>query len=126
VPSGGVAATAGAARTSAARAVSKIFMPSSLRRRAHGALTRRSHGPCTEQSRGGSIGAMSVGGVRLVGPLELRIDEKWVDLRRPKQRALLALLALRAAEVVSTDRLVDELWGEARPKYAGGALPKIA
>src|SRR4029453_10338361 len=122
---GGGAARAGAARTSAARAVSKIFMPSSLRRRAHGALTRRSHGPCTEQSRGCSIGAMSVVEVQLLGPLEVRIDEKLVELRRPKQRALLALLALRAGEVVSTDRLVDELWGEAPPKSAVGSLQNL-
>ncbi len=37
----------------------------------------------------------------------------------PKQRSLLALLALHANEVVSSDRLVDELW----PAEAGGAGP---
>ncbi len=32
----------------------------------------------------------------------------------PRQRALLALLLIRAGEVVPTDRLVDELWGSTR------------
>jgi DNA-binding SARP family transcriptional activator len=68
---------------------------------------------------------MSVVEVQLLGPLEVRIDEKLVELRRPKQRALLALLALRAGEVVSTDRLVDELWGEAPPKSAVGSLQNL-
>jgi class 3 adenylate cyclase len=63
--------------------------------------------------------------IRLLGPLEARIDGRPVELRRPKQRALLALLALRAGEVVSTDRLVDELWGEAPPKSALGSLQNV-
>jgi class 3 adenylate cyclase/tetratricopeptide (TPR) repeat protein len=63
--------------------------------------------------------------VKLLGPLEVRIDERVVELRRPKQRALLALLALRAGEVVSTDRLVDELWGEAPPKAVVGSLQNL-
>ena len=52
--------------------------------------------------------------VRLLGPLEVDVSGRRLELRRQKQRALLALLALRAGEVVSTDRLVDELWGEHR------------
>jgi class 3 adenylate cyclase len=63
--------------------------------------------------------------VKLLGPLEVRIDDQPVDLRRPMQRALLALLALRAGEAVSTDRLVDELWGEAPPKSAVGSLQNL-
>jgi class 3 adenylate cyclase/tetratricopeptide (TPR) repeat protein len=63
--------------------------------------------------------------VKLLGPLEVRIDGRVVELRRPKQRALLALLALRAGGVVSTDRLVDELWGEAPPRSAVGSLQNL-
>ena len=37
---------------------------------------------------------------------------------RPQQRALLALLLLSANEVVSRDRIVDELWGERPPATA--------
>jgi DNA-binding SARP family transcriptional activator len=45
-----------------------------------------------------------------------------VPLRRAKQRALLAFLALHAGEVVSTDRLVDALWGERAPPTATTSL----
>jgi DNA-binding SARP family transcriptional activator len=55
---------------------------------------------------------------RILGPLEARRDGAAVALGAPKQRALLALLLLRAGEVVSTDRLIDELWGESPPKGA--------
>jgi DNA-binding SARP family transcriptional activator len=63
--------------------------------------------------------------IRLLGPLEVEIDGSPVEIRRQKQRAVLALLALRAGEVVSTDRLVDELWGEAPPKAAIGSLQNL-
>jgi class 3 adenylate cyclase/tetratricopeptide (TPR) repeat protein len=63
--------------------------------------------------------------VKLLGPLEVVVDGRPIELRRRKQRALLALLALRAGEVVSTDRLVDDLWGEAPPKAAVGSLQNL-
>jgi DNA-binding SARP family transcriptional activator/tetratricopeptide (TPR) repeat protein len=63
--------------------------------------------------------------VKLLGPLEVEVDGRRVELRRPKQRALLALLALRAGEVVSTDQLVDGLWGESPPKAAVGSLQNL-
>ena len=66
--------------------------------------------------------AVTVVEVRLLGPLEVDVDGRILDVRRQKQRALLALLALRAGEVVPTDRLVDELWGEEPPKAAVGSL----
>jgi class 3 adenylate cyclase len=60
--------------------------------------------------------------VRLLGPLEVGVEGRRLEVRRQKQRALLALLALRAGEVVPTDRLVDELWGDEPPKAAVGSL----
>jgi len=59
--------------------------------------------------------------IRLLGPLEVRNGERTLVLRR-QQRALLAALALRAGEVVSTDRLVADLWGERAPASANGSL----
>jgi DNA-binding SARP family transcriptional activator len=50
---------------------------------------------------------------RILGPLEVYDGERRVALGGAKQRALLGLLLLHANEVVSSDRLVDELWGEA-------------
>ena len=63
--------------------------------------------------------------VRLLGPLEAGVGRRSIELRRKKQRELLALLALRAGQVVSTDRLVDELWGESPPKAAVGSLQNL-
>ncbi|MFF5011297.1 BTAD domain-containing putative transcriptional regulator [Streptomyces phaeochromogenes] len=40
----------------------------------------------------------------------------------PKQRALLATLVIHAGEVLSVDRLVDELWGDRPPANAPNAL----
>jgi DNA-binding SARP family transcriptional activator len=68
---------------------------------------------------------MSLVEVKLLGPLEVAVDGRAIELRRKKQRALLALLALRAGEVVSTDRLVEELWGETPPKTAVGSLQNL-
>jgi DNA-binding SARP family transcriptional activator len=45
-------------------------------------------------------------------------DDDPVALGGVRQRAVLAVLALNAGQVVSTDRLVDELWGESPPARA--------
>src|SRR5262249_36037292 len=55
---------------------------------------------------------------RILGPLEVVDDERPLSLGGGRQRALLALLLTRANEVVSTDRLIDELWGAHPPKAA--------
>jgi WD40 repeat protein/DNA-binding SARP family transcriptional activator len=49
--------------------------------------------------------------VRLLGPVELLRDGAAIHLGGPRQRALLALLALHANEVVTVDRLVTSLFG---------------
>jgi DNA-binding SARP family transcriptional activator/ABC-type transport system substrate-binding protein/streptogramin lyase len=58
----------------------------------------------------------------LLGPLEVREDRRSIPIRGAKQRALLALLLLHANEVVSRDRLIDELWGERPPGSAEHSL----
>ncbi|HEX4759728.1 MAG TPA: helix-turn-helix domain-containing protein, partial [Thermoleophilaceae bacterium] len=40
----------------------------------------------------------------------------------PRQKALLAILLLHHGEVVSSDRLIDELWGERPPATAAKTL----
>ena len=55
---------------------------------------------------------------RLLGPLEVRDERGPVALGTPQQRALLALLLLNANQVVSRDRLIDELWGPSPPLSA--------
>jgi DNA-binding SARP family transcriptional activator len=48
--------------------------------------------------------------------------DRHVALPRGRARSLLGLLALRAGEVVSSDRLIDQLWGQAPPPTATKAL----
>jgi DNA-binding SARP family transcriptional activator len=45
-----------------------------------------------------------------------------MELGGPKQRALLALLLFDAGRAVSTDRLIEALWGEQPPKTAATSL----
>ena len=49
---------------------------------------------------------------RILGPLEVVERDQPLVLGGPKQRALLVVLLLHRGEAVSTDRLIDELWGE--------------
>jgi DNA-binding SARP family transcriptional activator len=46
----------------------------------------------------------------LLGSLEVSNGDRAVRLGGDKQRALLAVLLLHANEVVSADRLMDDLW----------------
>lgn len=62
---------------------------------------------------------------RVLGPLEVWDDERALQLGGPKQRALLALLLLDAGRVVSTDRLIDVLWGEQPPATAATSLQNL-
>jgi len=59
---------------------------------------------------------------RILGPLEVVDGDSVVPLAGVKQRALLALLLLNANEVVSSDRLVEALWGEHLPVSGAKAL----
>jgi DNA-binding SARP family transcriptional activator len=60
--------------------------------------------------------------IRLLGPLEVRDGERVIPLPRRQQRALLAALVLRVGQVVSTDRLIADLWGERAPAAAASSL----
>jgi hypothetical protein len=53
--------------------------------------------------------------VSVLGPIEVRLAGAPVDLGTPKQRALVAGLALSRGWPVSVDGLVDLLWGDAPP-----------
>src|ERR671935_749132 len=55
---------------------------------------------------------------RILGPFEVGRNGEPLELPAGKPRALLAVLLLRRGEVVSVDRLVDELWGEQPPPTA--------
>src|SRR5919198_2202673 len=59
---------------------------------------------------------------RLLGPVEVVEGGRALALGGRKQRALLALLLLHANEVVSRDRLIEELWRGAPPPAAETTL----
>jgi DNA-binding SARP family transcriptional activator len=59
---------------------------------------------------------------RILGPLEVVEAGRPLALGGPRQRALLAILLTRANEVVSSDRLIDELWGAQAPGTGTNAL----
>lgn len=48
--------------------------------------------------------------------------DRRVALPRGRARSLLGVLALHSGEVVSSDRLIDQLWGQAPPPTATKAL----
>ena len=58
----------------------------------------------------------------ILGPLEVIRDGAPLALGAVSQRALLALLLLHANEVISSDRLVDELWPDEPPASGVTAL----
>ncbi len=59
---------------------------------------------------------------RVLGPVEAVVEGRPVPLPAAKPRALLALMLLNRNRVVSTGRLIDELWGEVPPDTAAKAL----
>ena len=61
-------------------------------------------------------------GVGLLGPVEAVVDGRPAALGGQRQRALLAVLALRANTFVPRTRIVDALWGERPPASAANAL----
>jgi len=61
----------------------------------------------------------------VLGPLEVVRDDEPVRLGSPQQRRLLAVLVVHANEVVSSDRLVDVLWGEHPPRSATHSLQTL-
>ena len=58
----------------------------------------------------------------ILGAVEVHVDGRSLRLGGPKPRALLAILLLNANAVVSRDRLIDGLWGEAPPATAAHTL----
>lgn len=63
---------------------------------------------------------------RILGPLQVVVDEVTIDVGGPKVRALLATLVLRAGQVVSKDRLFEVLWGPEPPASAAATLQSHA
>lgn len=60
--------------------------------------------------------------VSVLGPLEVRTTSGPVDAGTPKQRAVLAMLALHPGRVVAVERILDELWPDDPPARALSSL----
>ena len=69
------------------------------------------------------LGACSVMRFGILGPFEVADDQgREVALGGQRQRAVLAILVLHAGEVVSSERLMEELWGERAPATAAKTI----
>src|ERR671916_46327 len=66
-------------------------------------------------SDGGKLWAVDF---RVLGPIEARAEGRPLPVAGARQRALLAVLLLRAGEPVSRERLIADLWGERPPAGA--------
>jgi DNA-binding SARP family transcriptional activator len=62
---------------------------------------------------------------RILGPLEVLVDDRPLSLGGKRQRAVLTALLLEARRVVPSDRLVQNLWGEEPPKTAATSLHNL-
>ena len=60
--------------------------------------------------------------IRVLGRVDALADGRALRLRGSKQRAVLAMLALRANRTVGADELIDGLWGEDPPASAAKNL----
>ena len=52
---------------------------------------------------------------RILGPMEVSRRGRQLHFQSPKQRALLALLVLHPRQVLSTDRILSEVWPAGSP-----------
>ncbi|WP_181019740.1 BTAD domain-containing putative transcriptional regulator [Nonomuraea typhae] len=63
--------------------------------------------------------------ISILGPLEVENEGAPVPVGGARVRALLALLALEAGQVVTAERLIDALWPEQPPANAANALQTL-
>ena len=59
---------------------------------------------------------------RILGPLEVLSPDGWTAISAPKWRSLLACLLIRPSQLVPTDLLIDELWGDNPPNTANNLV----
>jgi DNA-binding SARP family transcriptional activator len=59
---------------------------------------------------------------RLLGPLEVLVDDDWRAIGAPKWRSVLAALLIHPGQIVSADTLISEVWGDDPPARAGNLI----
>ncbi|WP_155352726.1 BTAD domain-containing putative transcriptional regulator [Acrocarpospora macrocephala] len=60
--------------------------------------------------------------LRVLGPFDARVGDRSVPLGGPRQRAVLALLVAMRGDVVSVDRMIEDLWRGEPPAKATASL----
>src|SRR5258708_2850036 len=76
---------------------------------------------------GGSPEASSTAGavglqLRLLGPVEIVAGGRVLDIGGPRQRIVLAMLALNVNRVMPVERLIDAVWDDSPPSTARGQI----
>ncbi|WP_117213171.1 BTAD domain-containing putative transcriptional regulator [Allorhizocola rhizosphaerae] len=60
--------------------------------------------------------------IRVLGPIEVTGPKGTAALAGPRQRTLIALLALQPGTAIPQDRLIDAMWGQRAPRTAARTL----
>src|SRR4051794_32487504 len=60
--------------------------------------------------------------IRLLGPVDVVVDGTVHPVRGMRRQAILAVLGLNRGKVVSTDRLIEAVWGDSAPATAVNTL----
>jgi DNA-binding SARP family transcriptional activator len=60
--------------------------------------------------------------LRLLGPIELVVDRRSLDIGGHRQRVVMAMLALNANRVTPVDQLIDAVWDSSPPSTARGQI----
>jgi DNA-binding SARP family transcriptional activator len=63
---------------------------------------------------------------RLLGPVQVWVDGRQIELKRRQERLLLAILLLEPGKAVAAERLIELLWPEERPGNPKRALQVYA
>jgi DNA-binding SARP family transcriptional activator len=69
-----------------------------------------------------SVSEVRVIGVRVLGPLQVIVDDVPADVGGPRQRCVLARLIAEHGRVVSADRLIEDLYADQAPPQALAAV----
>jgi DNA-binding SARP family transcriptional activator len=63
--------------------------------------------------------------LRLLGPVEVTVDESPIRFRRPQQRDLVALLALNVNRPILAQNIIDAMWADRPPRTAHTQLQNM-
>jgi DNA-binding SARP family transcriptional activator/tetratricopeptide (TPR) repeat protein len=59
---------------------------------------------------------------RILGPVEVRVEDRPIDTGHARQRSVLAVLLLELGRAASADMLIDRVWGEEQPASVRNVL----